>query len=411
MVRGMFLVVVLVVTGCASGAEPPPPVTAPSTTAYVELPTPPPYRPAKPARLSPRAVAALALRHLDRPDAAYDPRLATTAAVLYYRPEPGHRSFTVSAGYGRSPGMFSCPGDDSEAPRVSCEVSGRLRLVWREGDAGSAMVGFLAPRARGSVLVQLAGMAVTGRPRSADLPLPLRQLRSLARDRRFDQHTDRGLGRPRHTQDVWRADPDCRRARPRPPLTIGPGSEAPGPATPQGLAALVATRVTGTGAGEALSSRGTGATLFLDGSDGESVTAVVTADADAGACPDGAECEERDGALVTWVLDVPEEYALRVRGDPRDRRRLRRPHRAQSPGRRGHANLPGASGDAAGAQRGPAVRAPALRCRHQRRDDAAALLARHPAHRRRLTSVLAGLRQPTGSGVAARSSSRVTAER
>ena len=129
MVRGMFLVLVLVVTGCASGAEPPPAATAPSTTAYVELPTPPPYRPAKPARLSPRAVATLALRHLDRPDAAYAPRLATTAAVLYYRPEPGHRSFTVSAGYGRSPGMFSCPGDESEAPRVSCKVSGRP-AVW-----------------------------------------------------------------------------------------------------------------------------------------------------------------------------------------------------------------------------------------------------------------------------------------
>ena len=108
------------------------------------------------------------------------------------------------------------------------------------------------------------------------------------------------------TRAVWRSDPSCRRGGLVPPTPIGDGSTDTGPATPQGLAALLATGIAGTGAGEELAGgSGVAGTLFLDGGDGEAVTARVTADPSAGTCPDGVECEERDGALVTWALDVP----------------------------------------------------------------------------------------------------------
>ena len=314
--RGMFVVLLLVVSACGSAPESPKATPSPPApaTARVELTAPPPYQPRRPARLTSRAVAAAALQHLETPDAAYDPRSRETSATLYYAPTPGRRSYTVAAVYGRVPTMFSCPGDESEAPRVSCEVSGRMRLVWREADARSGgMVGFLAPRARGNVLVLLEGVAVHGRPASADLPIPLRQLRALARDRRLDRRTDRELRRPGLTRAVWRSDPSCRHGAMWPPMPIGDGSTDTVPATPQGLAALLTTGIAGTGAGEQLSGgSGVAATVFLDGGDGEAVTARVTTDASAGTCPDGVDCEERDGALVAWALDVPPEYAMRV---------------------------------------------------------------------------------------------------
>jgi len=308
-----IVVLALLLSGCSLGSGRPATTPQPTLASVLpELARTPPYRPAKPAPLTPRAVAAIAIEHVGSPDAAFHAQDSGRSATLYYEPAPGRGSLSLTVSFGRVPRLFTCPGDQGEAPATSCAVSGRLRLVWQEGETGAGMVGFVAGRAHGQVMVQLDGVTVEGRPSSADLPIPLRELRAVAGDRRLDRLTDRALGRPGRTRGVWRTDPACRHAQAQPLLRITEGSDVLGPATPRGLAALVATRVVGVAAADRMTPGGVAATLFRTHDDRESVTAAVTTDPTAGTCADGSDCEERDGALVTWSLDAPSDQAMRV---------------------------------------------------------------------------------------------------
>lgn len=230
-----------------------------------------------------------------------------------FHPAAGWRpAWTVGVRTEPNDGRRLCE-PESEAPGECVERSDGAVLSWF-GEHTAVIV----PRGDRVVTAWMAGGSILlpTHLRGHAWPAIVKPLVSLATDSRLVVPPDPVLAAEARDYPRWTRDPTCARAVPTGPVPVPPATGGPAePATPQALVALIAERVSGTCAyadrrPDGSSVRGT---VYLTADDGEYVSATVTTDPGVMSCDGFGECEERDGVTVAWLLDVPEEYPLRVR--------------------------------------------------------------------------------------------------
>ena len=305
---GVAVVLPLLMSGCTGTAGAPSDSGTASVTLRPVIPTESSPVPAARPTLRQRVLAVVIEDHLGPGSAAFGSARGNDTSV-YLPATAASSARTVSVESRPKPRYDGCP--PPEAPVECLEREDGVRLEWTPDRAVVSV-----PRGARLVVASLTGVRL---PRAIDdnaWPAAVRRLTSLATDRRVVAEPSVGLLAEARAFPRWRADPACARAVPTGPAPVPPATGGPAePTTPQALAALVAQRVAGTCAyadrrPDGSSVRGT---VYLTADDGEYVSATVTTDPGVMSCDGFGECEEGDGVTVAWLLDVPEEYPLRVR--------------------------------------------------------------------------------------------------
>ena len=215
------------------------------------------------------------------------------AATAHYRATPGVAERRVTVGYSPlPPAAVSCP------PASCVERDG---AYVRTPSIGTPDV--LSPRDTGLVQVQFEGASLSG-----DL---LAEAVALATDPRIVPLADPGQSDAAAANPRWRTDDlGCGDA-------VGPGrlplpakSGPAEPPTPQALAAVIASHLDTTCAGGRSRDGFVEAAAYL-GADTERVSLAVS-DEETG-CEGLDSCDTRDGIIVGWQFDVPDEHPAMVR--------------------------------------------------------------------------------------------------
>lgn len=274
--------------------------------------------PAEPVPLTPRMVAVVIEDHLGDGFAAYAARPDTLGATVYYPAAPGRAAWGVTAALeaAGSSQVVDCDSTETEAPQPNCIESDQVRLAWYSGHNQFQIVSTRA--ARVAIVTVEVGEALDGRsdPRTLTLPVPLAKLVDLAKDWRIDTPTDPELTRPAAANPRWTDDPDCAGSFAAPTgrqdlPPIGTPTEA---ITPQAVAAVVLAHVGGQCASVIFPgpADGVAATVYVTAIT-ERVTVALIRGENTVTCSGWDACTDRDGTMVAYQFDVPEEYPARVR--------------------------------------------------------------------------------------------------
>ncbi len=251
--------------------------------------------------VTPQAVGALIERHFgtayaltgsEQQQVAVQPTewVDGIGATAYYRATPGVSERVVTVSYSPAPlPVISCPS-------ATCTMKDGAYL--RTPQFGTPDI--LAPRAAGFVQVRIeAGVELSELPAEAV---------ALAADSRIGAQVDPALGDAANPR--WRTDDlGCGDAKATGLVPLPAADAATKPATPQAMAAVIASRVVTGCVGGRTTSDGVAATAYL-GADTERVELAVTTAEPPGHGLDAYET--RGKTRIGWQFDVPAEYPAKV---------------------------------------------------------------------------------------------------
>jgi hypothetical protein len=205
-------------------------------------------------------------------------------ATAYHRATPGHAAEQLTVRYSPAPfnGTILCPAK-------TCTEQDGVYLRHR-GDV-------IAKRPQGFVQVTGSAENLTGDRLATAV--------ALAKDPRIAPTVDQSLADQAAANTLWRTDAlDCGDATVQPPVALPERSGATEPVTPQALAAVVASHVQGSCAGDDSGSQRVEGTVYL-GSDVERVSLAITTDAFR--CQGYDRCRRQDDLFVAEQTDVAED--------------------------------------------------------------------------------------------------------
>lgn len=217
------------------------------------------------------------------------------AATAHYRATPGVAERRVTVNFSPRPvAEVRCP------PASCAEQDG---AYVRTPSIGSGTPDVLSPRDTGLVQVRVDGATLSGDLRA--------QAVALATDSRIVPLADRGPSEAAAANPRWRTDDlGCGGAAGSGLLPLPAKSGPAEPPTPQALAAVIASHVNASCAGGRSLDGLIEAVAYL-GADTERVSLAISDMKPA--CEGLDACDTRDGIMIGWQFDVPEEYQAMVR--------------------------------------------------------------------------------------------------
>lgn len=273
--------------------------------------------------LSGRLVAVIAEEHLGPAFAASAPEsevgvslVEPVGATLHFRASGTHRQWRASVTYGTAPhaGLEDCAAPSGALHGASCFRHAGTRVAWFSS-GGPLYV--TSSRGDTSVNIVATNLDWSGDPRNGVEQVTLDQLVALAEDPRLDATTDGALQAVGRAYERWTVDPGCiRSAAGGVPIPLSQKSGvATEPITPQAIAAVLASHVGASCAGDLVGARAgsIGAMAYLPNSAGW-VSAWLTRDPVEATCPAWSACWLSEGGVTTFTrTERTEPYPARTR--------------------------------------------------------------------------------------------------
>jgi hypothetical protein len=272
--------------------------------------------------LSGRVVAVIAEEHLGQAFAASAPEVDGDAgptepigATLHFRATANHRPWRASITFGTTPhaGLDDCSPPSSRAHGPKCIWQFDTRVAWFTS-GGPLYV--TSSRGDTSVNIVATNLDWSFDPRNNLGQAHLEQLVALADDARLDGTTDGALQAAGRAYPRWTVDPNCvRSAAAGAPIALDQTTaEATARITPQGIAAVLASHVAATCAGDrpTAGAGSVGAVVHLANSGGWVAAWLTREPADA-TCPAWSSCVESDRVMTFSTIVRSQAYPARTR--------------------------------------------------------------------------------------------------